>query len=539
MVAPRGRCVQALLPRPPPGLGLQLGEIAVHADTPEAELLTLHNRVLMRVPEPTQEGQRELRQQLPGFIAALQREVGLVLPWSRARSARHFIQRKGFGLYGQAFLSLDKTPLGREDTDIALFLKAEKWVVEPGDLLKPARAIQYRGPRYNIELGRYLLPLEETLWSCLNTGGVRVRDNVWLYSSKGLTPDARAGQVATLWSRYPGGRALCLDHSRFDAHLSQEVLRMEHEIYLGLLKPCRLLRWLLAAQCKTRGRTKHGRKYRGVGGRMSGDVNTALGNTIVSALVLLAATHDFSELSILVEGDDGVVFGPGSALERLEGILGGRVLPYGFELKISSARTLGGIDYCSGRVIVGSHGKEPMWVRAWPKPMATDPWTAQPVFGQKAMRAKAYTMAVSAWVQYEGLPVYQAWAQWLLSHCSPAKFDPWYDRDQVLRLAPLLARLGEDEQKAGVPGLGETRVPRFDPRLWLGQGGRKCAPVRPDGTLEISPMLRADFADATGVGMGQQLQLEAWFAANRGCSPSDPVKGSQWAWASKLSHRLP
>lgn len=517
--------MQRLLPVAPPGLAREVGEVAVHANTPDAELLTLTNRLLMLVPKPSEEGQRELERGLGLLIPALRQSVGLVLPWSRARSARHFIARKGPGLYGRAFLSLKEDPLSSKDHQVSMFLKAEKWVLMPGEPLKPARAIQFRGPRYNIELGRYLLPLEELLWSNLGHGGVRIRDQVWLHSSKGLTPNARARQVRALWDRYPGARALCLDHSRFDAHLSEEVLRMEHRVYTGLLGGARLLRWLLAAQCRTKGSTKHGRKYRTSGGRCSGDVNTALGNTIVSGLVLIAASHDISELSILVEGDDGVVFGPGPVIQHLGQVLAGRVLAYGFELKISEARTLGEIDYCSGRVIVGEG--DPRWVRAWPKPFTTDPWTARPVQGAKARTAKAYTMAVSAWVQYRGVPVYQAWGEWLMSHVPPGKFDPWYDRDLTVRLAPLLSQLAqEDHRGEGADGPPSPNAPGAE-MLWGRDGeGRE---------LGITPSLRADFADATGVGMGDQLGLEAELASSKGPWPDHPLVGTQWKWAFELT----
>lgn len=192
----------------------------------------------------------------------------------------------------------------------------------------------------------------------------------------------------------------------------------------------------------------------------------------------------------------------------------------GFELKTSEARVLGEVDYCSGRVIVG-HG-EPRWVRAWPKPFAADSWTARPVSGAKAQAAKAYTMAVSAWVQYRGVPVYQDWGEWLLSHTPPGKFDPWYDRGLSLRLAPLLAELAkEDLQEA----------PRSSPPD--GGDGDHLWPLWGAG-LAIDGALRADFADATGVGMGAQLRAESVFRQTKGPWPDHPLRGSQWDWAVKL-----
>lgn len=472
--------------------------VAVHSDSPENELITLRNRVLMAVPRPEGEALSTLAGVRAHLASRLIKEMGgMVGPWSRAKSAQHFIERKGWGLYGPAWKSLEGHPIGTRDMEVEMFLKAEKWPVQAGESLKEARAIQFRGPRYNIELGRFLLPFEAKLWDLLQVG-LRVRDDVFLYSSKGLSPNKRAALLEALWEKYPGGRALCLDHSRFDAHLSEEVLKEEHLLYKTACSGGRLLEWLLKGQCKTRGRTKHGRRYACRGGRMSGDVNTALGNTCVSGMLLLTVAGDFTELSILVEGDDGVVFGPGEEIARLERLIEARMLTLGFELKVAVARCLEEVDYCSGRAVRGGPGEVARWARAWPRPFATDPWTPKAVQGKRAPREKAYSMALGAWVQYRGVPVYQAWGEWLLSHIPPSKYDAWYERDVSLRLAPVVREWSEGLDWQGVP---------------------------------FSPALRASFAAATGVGATAQDQAERWFRCHLGPYPSTPPRGTDWSWA--------
>lgn len=241
-------------------------DVRVHSARPEDELLTLTNRILAEVPQPTERGQSLFARSGAVLGRSLLRELGPVEPWTRAQSAQHFIKRKGWGLYGPAWLSLGGHPLSKKDMEVSLFLKAEKWPVRAGELLKAARAIQFRGPRYNIELGRFLLPMEELLWSKLQPG-MRVRDDVWLFSSKGLTPAQRAEQVAGLWHKYPGGRALCLDHSRFDAHLSENALKTEHGVYMQVLGKGRFLRWLLGGSARTKASpvTAVGTRSAGVG----------------------------------------------------------------------------------------------------------------------------------------------------------------------------------------------------------------------------------------------------------------------------------
>lgn len=170
----------------------------------------------------------------------------------------------------------------------------------------------------------------------------------------------------------------------------------------------------------------------------------------------------------------------------------------GFELKVSVARALEDVDYCSGRVVMGSEGVA-RWVRAWPKPLVTDPWTARPVDGESARSSKAYSMAVSAWVQYQGVPVYQAWGEWLVSWATPRRFDAWYERDVVLRLAGVAREVMES-----------------------GRGGQK----------EMCPSLRASFSEATGVGKSEQERMETWLHANRGPFPPHPVSAALAALAS-------
>jgi hypothetical protein len=467
----------------------------VHADTVANARVTIHNRILMKVPLPTTEALAELRPLTRAFAKRLKETLGLITTWTTARSAKHFIARKGAGVYLPAWESLRRHGIGERDSDIMMFLKAEKWPLEVGAKLKPARAIQFRGPRYNIVLGRYLLPFEEALWSTLQEG-LLFRDKIHVYSTKGLDPRGRATLVQSLWNKHPSAKALCIDHSRFDAHLSEPLLSEEHQVYKIMAGGGdRLLKMLLNWQCSTKGTSKHGLRYYSKGGRCSGDVNTALGNTIISALVVLFAASDLFELSILVEGDDGVIFGPADEVDKLRLVLSAKALTLGFELKISEARTLVEVDYCSGRVLETCTG-DALWVRSWPKPMVTDPYTAKPVHGKK-QGEKAYGMALGMWFQYQGLPIYQEWAEYQLSWLTPGrKYDAWYDRQAADRLRPLVRR-------------------------WL--KGEKEYPV-------VDEVTRADFFLAFGVDRTSQMSLEAHLRNNRGRFPTAPQRGGSYDW---------
>lgn len=392
----------------------------------------LRNRVLMEVPDPTRNGRRSMRSEAVRLARSWQRALGKTEPITAWQAAKRMIKKKGSALYLPAFKSLAQEPLTQDDGRVKLFLKAEKWRLPPGERLKTARAIQYRGPRYNIMLAKYLAPLEDRLYehmaSSWNPEGI--------YTSKGLTPNARARQVRRLFQRHRQGAALCLDHSRFDAHVSPVALRTEHLIYRMLCGGnTRVLAWLLKMQLVNRGTAAHGTKYKVKGCRMSGDVNTALGNTIINAFVLAAACLG-EPVDILVEGDDGVIFGPRDVLERIQLWLGARVEEMGFELKQKLVYCIEDIDYCSGGVLpVGR--SDALAVREWPKPLELDSYTARRVDPSSAGE-KAYSQAVGYWHLYQGLPVYQAWSEYLLSHVEPVQYDAWYDREFHLRMASTL-----------------------------------------------------------------------------------------------------
>jgi hypothetical protein len=390
------------------------------------------------------------------------------------------MKKHGPKLYGQALESLQKEPLTELDARVKLFLKAEKWRRPPHSSLKTPRAIQYRGPRYNIMAGTFLSPLEEELYPRLSDPQ---RNETRLFSSKGLTPNARASLVVNLWNRHPRPAALCLDHSRWDAHVSLPALRAEHSVYRILCGGnSHLLSWLLRLQEVNEGTGAHGTRYKLEGSRMSGDVNTALGNTVLNALVLKAALGaEADQLDILVDGDDGLVFGPLEVLKRVEGPLREGTLALGFELKCSFAHVLEEIDFCSGGVLTSEAGV--LAVREWPKPLNTDCWTAKPMSGLKAIAEKGYTTAVGLWYLYRGNPVYQAWAEYLLSHSAPAKLDPWYDRNWYLRMAEVAAEEADSVVTTGA---------------------------------------RASFACWSGVPPSEQLEMEALLAKSRGPWPITP-----------------
>lgn len=421
---PKSTYLQALLKPYPGALPDGWGTMGVPAKSVTNELCCLHNRVLMETPDFTPRGKSLFKSAAASVSAALLQLLdrgGGVRKWTWRKTMRHMIRRHGAGLYGPAAASLRVEPLNDMDCKISMFTKVEKLLVAPGGSLKTPRPIQYRGPRYNLVAARYLLAIEEKLYAALH-----VRNAARLYTSKGLTTQARADLLLKLWSCRSNPMALCVDASRFDAHVRVEHLKEEQAFYKALFPRDRLLAWLLAKQLHNRGIGAFGSRYSRAGGRMSGDVNTALGNTLIQLMVLKTLCGDV-ECDIIAEGDDAIIFGDVDSLTRLAGCITQRAETVGFSLKVSTARWPEELEYCSSRPIEVQSGD---WVsvRGWPKPLLSDHLTARPVASERAKNEKARTMAVCFAHQYTGIPVYSALAKYQLSWAKPGKLDPWYDR---------------------------------------------------------------------------------------------------------------
>lgn len=475
------RMAAQLLPGWPIVGGEQLQPFALHANSLVNEMACVRNRIVMEVPRPTARRMARIRHVAMELADAWTHEMGMPEQWTTAQAVKHMVARHGAKLYGPAGESLGARPLTKLDMKVSMFLKAEKWQLPLTEQLKTPRAIQYRGPRYNILLAKFLGPVEAKLYPLLSGG----RSITRVHSSKGLSPNNRSVLVEKLWRRHSRPTALCLDSSRFDAHVSEEALMIEHSIYGRMYSQNRLLAWMLRGQRRNRGTGVWGTKYRVRGCRMSGDVNTALGNTVLNASILKSCCPD--GVDILVEGDDAVLFGSREEILALARTIPGDLLDAGFEVRVGVvAYSVPEIQYCSSRTLPSEAGHGALSVRDWPKPIVTDCFTVRPVEGVPAME-KALTMAVCFGYLYRATPVYQAWASYLLSWCSREALSG-------RRLLPLS---------------------KHDPELYA-----RALLAKVDDVGEVVSLgSRAEFAIAFGIVPSEQLAIEGALVAAAGPFP--------------------
>ena len=249
-------------------------------------------------------------------------------------------------VYQQAIDSLSLRPVERKDAYMATFVKNEKinFTKKPD----PApRVIQPRTPRYNVEVGCMISHREHDIYECIDTiwGGRTVM--------KGYNARETGEAVAAAWSEFKDPVAIGLDAERFDQHCSVDALIFEHSTYLAmysgrrLRKLARLLRWQL--NNIGFGRASDGTiRYVRRGCRMSGDMNTALGNVL---LVCLMGKRFVDELGLrarfLNNGDDCTLIFERCHLQVVVERLRPWFLRYGYSMKVEDpVFHLEGIEFC-------------------------------------------------------------------------------------------------------------------------------------------------------------------------------------------------
>lgn len=262
-------------------------------------------------------------------------------------------------IYQRAFESLLRISLVEKDSHVKVFVKYEKTNFSLKKDPVP-RVISPRDPRYNVELGRFLRPIEERLYEAI--GRMYGQPTVM----KGMNSAKVGGCMYDKWNDFRDPVGLGLDANRFDQHVSRHALMAEHSVYVRCFRrrsDRRLLARLLAQQLRNRcsGYTGDGRlKYRTDGGRMSGDMNTGLGNCVLMCLMIYAyALFCGVRVQLANNGDDCMVFMERRDLRRFIEGLDVWFLNMGFSMQVENpVYDLEAVEFCQ---------THPVWVGPDPR----------------------------------------------------------------------------------------------------------------------------------------------------------------------------
>jgi len=246
-------------------------------------------------------------------------------------------------------------PLSRKDAYIMPFIKDEKTNLTRKDDPCP-RIIQPRSARFNVAIGVHLKPMEKPIFRGIATifGSTTVM--------KGLNADQRGRAIAKKWGRFTSPFAILLDASRFDQHCSREIIAWEHSIEEAIAidrtELARLNRMRSRNVCFAR-TDRGGYKYTLNGVRMSGDMDTAMGN----CLTMCAMTYSFmtsigvSKFEYANDGDDGVLIVEGGDADLVLKSFKCYFLKFGYTMKLEgTSSTLEGIEFCQARPVWDGEG---------------------------------------------------------------------------------------------------------------------------------------------------------------------------------------
>jgi hypothetical protein len=239
---------------------------------------------------------------------------------------------------------------------VKTFVKAEKVDMAKGD---PApRVIQPRAPRYNLSVACYVKHLEKLIYRAIK----RLWGSTTVF--KGLNGVERGRELRKKWEKFGDPVAVGLDASRFDQHVSIDALKWEHKVYLQCYKDPsdrRALAELLAMQLRNHGVAVTADaviKYVTRGCRMSGDMNTALGNCLLMSSMVWSWCQEANVVAELAnDGDDCVVIIERRDLARFQRGLRAYFTRLGFTMKVEDpVNVFEEIVFCQSQPVFTGRG---------------------------------------------------------------------------------------------------------------------------------------------------------------------------------------
>ncbi len=324
--------------------------------------------------------------------------------------------------YAAAGLSLEEQPLTTRDFKVKTFTK--------DDYRKPGaapRAIQPRSPRFNVQLGRYVKPLEHTIFESIDK--IFDPSGVSRTVAKGMNMNERGARVKEMWDKYENPVAVGLDASRFDQHINLDLLDFEHKIYQmwcvkkGIDIPS--LKYLLKQQRVNRGtyRSPEGRvDYKVFGCRMSGDMNTSLGNVTIMCGLMYAYFEEkklLGKISLLNDGDDCVIIMDKRNLAWFQKDMEDWFLRVGITMCYDGIYTaLEAVEFCQAHPVFD----EEVGYRLVPRPtkrLYSDLVTTKKIGSKKVYKKWLGAVAGCGQAMSSGLPIFQSFYHWVGRGATP------------------------------------------------------------------------------------------------------------------------
>lgn len=310
----------------------------------------------------------------------------------------------------------DKTCGGEEYLWVAALARCSSFLKdEHYELFKHARAINSPHPTAKVFLGPLFKAIEDQVY--------RLR---WFVKHK--TPRERADILAAM--ERPGWQYLETDYTSFEAAIQAEIIRcVEAVVYRYMWRY--VLPEVIIHQIVRRLAGLNVCKFRTItvtvpGRRMSGQMNTSLGNGLVNLVVMLFCCEcnglTWWEVVGCVEGDDGFFVFP----RRIDlGVLA----DLGFVIKAAWYATAWEASFCQLHLVGGVllvHPAETLCRFGWTKRS----WVGmRPARLRMLLRAKAISLLAEA----QGCPVLQEFALMVMRHTQGVRMSPEFLKTHLSR----------------------------------------------------------------------------------------------------------
>lgn len=320
----------------------------IHEGCQHNEERSVVGRVLREVPTTmTAKAGVAMRSLIPELLLRQDLFIGTDL----SHTQLSLFPKAKFSLYFREQQSLLDCPLTKRDTMVKAFVKCEKMPLEEKN--SDPRMIQARTPRFNLEFGTFTRSIEHHLKK-VEINGERV-------ITKGLNQEEKAKLLLRVWRKTRKPVALSFDLSRWDMHVSEEMIKVAHEMYRSLIKDP-WFEQLMQAQLRNHGFTTQGIMYKVRGCVMSGDMTTALGNCLLVTLIVLTYIRQQpqamqSKIHLVDDGDDHVLIVEEEILQHVEETYPLWWQEVGHELRVDNkTREFHQIQFCQHKPLLTANG---------------------------------------------------------------------------------------------------------------------------------------------------------------------------------------
>jgi hypothetical protein len=396
--------------------GLSMAESQLNINNPDIRTLAtaLHTRMYRclvdgRYELPPAVSKTHVNDTLSPFRRMLLNNVGHPTRVSLDEVVEMYKGRKKT-IYSQALEEHTSLGLRREHSFSIAFVKCEKV-----NSTKAPRCIQPRKPVYNLVLGSYLKHIEHRMYK-----GIAKIFGDGPTVMKGYDAQQVARIIRGKWNSFNEPVAIGLDATKFDMHVSPEMLGWEHSIYLSMYKQDPLLAKLLSWQMHNIGMgfCEDGTlSYSVTGKRFSGDMNTALGNCIIMCAMVYSYLAEKGLSGKLVNnGDDCVVFIERCDLVKFTTGLDEWFLKLGFRMTVEKpVFNLAEVEFCQAHPIrVGND--DIVMVRNIPTVLEKDSMSILPLDNAMVARKWLYAVGECGLALCSGVPVLQEFYRMYMRH---------------------------------------------------------------------------------------------------------------------------